>query len=122
MKLHLARASGSNLFTGYGPGYVTVNNVRHERHLVVMADRLIEWEIAGFESFSAPVFERLLAHDPELVIIGTGAALRFPEPAVLRPLAAAAMGTEIMDSRAACRTYNILTAEGRRVLAALLVE
>jgi uncharacterized protein len=122
MKLHLAQASGTNLFTGYGPGYVSVNNARHERHLLVMSDQLLEWDVAGFESLAPPVFEHLLVFGPELIIVGTGSTLRFPPPAMLQPLTIARVGAEIMDSRAACRTYNILSTEGRRVLAAILVE
>ena len=122
MKLHLAQAPGKNFFTGYGDGYVAVNQTRHERHLLVMSDRLVPWDVPGFDSLAPPVFEQMLAMDPEIVILGTGAALRFPPPDLMRPLTAAGVGTEVMDSRAACRTYNILSAEGRRVLAAVLIE
>lgn len=122
MKLHLAQAPGTNLFTGYGPGYLAVNNTRHERHLLVMADRLEAWDVAGFDSLAASAFEQMLALQPEVVVLGTGAALRFPPQAMVRPLTTAGIGVEIMDSRAACRTYNILSTEGRRVLAAVLVE
>lgn len=122
MKLHLAQAPGTNLFTGYGPGYLAVNNTRQERHLLVMADRLEAWDVAGFDSLAASAFEQMLALQPEVVVLGTGAALRFPPQALVRPLTTAGIGVEIMDSRAACRTYNILSTEGRRVLAAVLVE
>lgn len=121
MKLHLAAPSGQNMFTGYGPGYVAVNNVRHEKHIVVTADQITEWSIESFEALSAEVFESVLALEPEIVLLGTGSALRFPDPALSRRLAASGIGLEVMDTRAACRTYNILIAEGRKVVAAILI-
>jgi len=121
MKLHLTTAGRQNIFTGYGPGYVMVNNVRHEKHIVVMPDQIIEWHIGNFEALGMEDFESLLALDPEIVILGTGNAQRFPAPALSRPLTMAGIGIEVMDSKAACRTYNILMAEDRKVLAAILV-
>ena len=121
MKLQPAAPSAHNLFTGYGPGYVAINRVRHEKHIVVTAERVTEWNISGFETLGVAQFEPLLALKPEIVILGTGATLRFPGPEVTRLAAAAGIGLEVMDSKAACRTYNILIAEGRKVLAAILV-
>ena len=121
MKLHLAAPGGQNMFTGYGPGYVAVNNVRHEKHIVVTADEIMEWSIGSFEALNAEVFESLLALEPEIVLLGTGSTLRFPDPALSRRLATGGIGLEVMDTRAACRTYNILIAEGRKVVAAILI-
>jgi uncharacterized protein len=64
----------------------------------------------------------LLSNSPEIVLLGTGSAQRFLRPAVTAPLHDANVGLEVMDTRAACRTYNILVAEGRVVTAALIVE
>ena len=121
MKLHLAAAGSQNMFTGYGPGYVAINNVRHEKHILVTADQVMEWRIENFEALSAETFESLLALEPEIVLLGTGSALRFPAPALTRLLTSGGIGLEVMDSRAACRTYNILIAEGRKALAAILI-
>ncbi len=121
MKLHLAQAPGQNIFTGYGPGYVAVNHVRHEKHLLVTPDQLIAWDLSAFDALEAAHFEYLLTLKPEIVLLGTGATVRFPRPELARLLATAKVGLEVMDSKAACRTYNILTAEGRRVLAAILI-
>ena len=63
----------------------------------------------------------LVGHKPEVVLLGTGARLRFPPAAVLAPLTRAGIGVEVMDTAAACRTYNILAGDGRRVVAALLM-
>ena len=122
MKFHLTKAAGRNLFTGYGEGYVSINDHRFEHPVVVSPEGEVErWDAQSFESLTAAHFETLLARAPEVVIVGTGAEHRFPRPEVVRPLAAAGIGFESMDTRAACRTYNILMAEGRQVLAAILV-
>jgi uncharacterized protein len=122
MKLHLATAGGQNHFTGYGPGYVAINNVRHQTPIVVTGDSITGWAIGGFEELGEVHIEPLLALKPEILILGTGATLRFPRPELSRLATAAGVGFEVMDSKAACRTYNILIAEGRKVLAAILVD
>lgn len=122
MKLHLASLTGFNQITGYGSGYVAVNNVRHEKSLVVMPNRIIEERLPrDFSSLSGAHFEFLRGLEPEIVLLGTGAVLRFPAPALARCLLQARIGLEVMDTGAACRTYNILTAEGRCVAAAILL-
>ena len=122
MKLQLEQAAGRCVFTGYGSGYVTVNHTRHERAIVVTPDAVEPWDVSAFSSLEPAHFDRLLAHVPEIVLLGTGAQLRFPAHALTRPLAAARVGLEVMDTPAACRTFNILIGEGRRVLAAILIE
>lgn len=121
MKLHLAQPSGQNVVTGYGAGYVSINAVRHETHLLVTPERVMRWEISGIEALDPARAEQLIALQPEIVILGTGATLRFPVTEVARRFASAGIGFEVMDSKAACRTYNVLSTEGRRVLAAILI-
>jgi len=121
LKLHLSNISGVNAFTGYGEGYVMVNRQRYERNLVVLHDRILtEWQPAGFDELDAADFALLAELKPEIVLLGTGARLRFPQPELTRALIEARIGLEVMDIRAACRTYNILAAEERKVAAALL--
>jgi uncharacterized protein len=122
VKLHLADTAGLNLFTGYGDGYVEINQRRFETSLIVLPGGLFEdWSVAGFETLAAAHFERLAGLAPEIVLLGTGAKLRFPAPALTRSLMAARIGLEVMDTQAACRTYNILASEGRKVAAAVLL-
>ena len=122
MKLHLTKAADQNIFTGYGEGYVAINNQRFEHNVLVMPGRdITQWEPAGFDALCAADFSALLALQPEIVILGTGDTLRFPKPELTRPLAAAHVGFEAMDTKAACRTYNVLVAEGRQVVAAIFV-
>jgi uncharacterized protein len=120
VKLHLAGTGNANVFTRYGPGYVVVNDQRFEKSIVVMPDQLwTDWAASSFETLTAEHLEALAGFDREVILLGTGERLRFPSPAVMRPLAG--KGLEVMDVPAACRTYNILMAEGRRVAAALLL-
>lgn len=122
MKLHLARIDGQNAFTGYGKGYVLVNGSRHERSLIVLARRLVEdWGVARIEDLADADMGMLAGLEVEVLLLGTGQSLRFPPPRLLQPLAAARIGVEVMDTPAACRTYNILLAEGRNVAAALML-
>ena len=122
MKLHLTKAAGRNLFTGYGEGYVSINDQRYAHAVVVAPEGEVErWSAQSFETLAAGDFDGLAARSPELVILGTGATHRFPKPELIRPLVTAGVGFEAMDTKAACRTYNILMAEGRRVIAAILV-
>ena len=120
MKLHLAQDRGLQLFSGYGAGFVAVNNVRYETGVVVTPQAVSEWDVSGFEALTVADFGFIEALKPEIVILGTGAAQRFPRPELSRALAATGVGVEVMDSRAACRTYNILATEGRKVVAAVL--
>lgn len=120
MKLHASGPTSLNTFTGYGRGFVLVNGVRHESGLIVTPDALLPWNVADFSLLSADAFEQLARLEPEVVLLGTGETLRFPHPSLTRVLAQARIGVEVMDLRAACRTYNILMAEERRVAAALL--
>ena len=123
MKLSLEPAQGRNLFTGYGEGYVDVNGARHSQNVVVGESSVTTgWVSGSLAAVTAEHLAPLATAKPEIVILGSGAAFRFPDPAVLAPLYRAGVGVEVMDTKAACRTYNILLGEGRRVVAALIVE
>ena len=122
MKFHLQTPT-SKLITGSGPGWVRIGNDEYRNNVVITADT-VEPGVApgGFDELTADDFSALLRVPPEIVLLGTGATQRFPRPAVTAPLHAANVGLEVMDTRAACRTYNILVGEGRSVTAALIVE
>lgn len=122
MKLQLENTSGLNTFTAYGEDYVSVNGVRHHCNLAVLPDRLLpNWTQATFATLSVADIELLAALDSEIVLLGTGQRLRFPSPELMRPLLQAQKGIEVMDVPAACRTYNILIGEGRKVAVGLLL-
>ena len=122
MKIEREQAEGKNMFTGYGEGYVEVNRARHTASLVVSASRVLtDWPARSLEALGADHFAAILELRPEILLLGTGATFRFPEPARLAPLYRAGFGVEVMDTPAACRTYNILLGEGRNVVAALIL-
>jgi len=121
MKLHADLNTSLNTVTGYGEGYVEINRRRFSGAVVVQPQGEVQaWQAESFEALAVEHFAGLLAHAPELVIVGTGARQRFPHPRLTAALIEARVGFEVMDTRAACRTYNILMNEGRRVLAAML--
>ena len=120
MKLHQAVAAGINTFTGYGENYVAVNGARLERTSIVLPDRILDWNVAGFDALRAEDFQVFETLALEIVLLGTGMRQRFPHPRLTAALAKAGVGVEVMDLQAACRTYNILVAEERKVAAALL--
>jgi uncharacterized protein len=122
VKLHASRPGGVNTFTAYGEGYVMVNGERRDSSVVVLPDRVLEWPAESFERLTAEDFGFLKTLDVEIVLLGTGARQRFPHPRLTAALAPAGIGLEVMDVQAACRTYNILVAEERKVAAALLFE
>ncbi len=121
MKLHLQGAAGLNLITGYGAGYVAVNGARHTTSLLLTADLLTRWAPQSFAELAAAHFDRIVPLAPEILVLGTGPRLQFPAPPLTRMLVEARIGLEVMDTPAACRTYNILMGEGRKVAAALIV-
>jgi uncharacterized protein len=120
MKLHASPPSGAQVVTAYGDDYVTVSGVRYEQSIVVLPDRVRPWSARSFESLTEADFAALLQAGAEILILGTGAKQRFPHPRLTAPLARSGVGLEVMTLQAACRTYNILVAEERKVAAALL--
>jgi uncharacterized protein len=122
MKLHL-QTPAANILTAFGDGWVHVGATEYRENLVLTPDSVhARWAMQGFDALTESDFRALLEYSPEIALIGTGRRQRFPRPALLRPLYEARVGVEIMDTRAACRTFNILIAEERRVVAALLLD
>lgn len=126
MKLHLNTTQGQNAITGHGEGYVAVNHQQIHHAVIVMPTAPAEkWHVDDISLDTATLkladFEPLLALKPELIVFGSGTAFRFPDPAIMAAFAEAKIGFEVMDTPAACRTYNVLMSEGRNVVAALLV-
>ena len=124
MKLHSTSPrpgpDGPRTITAYGEGYVMVNGERYQSSLIVMAEKVQDWSPADFSGLRKEDFENLKSLGAEILLLGTGPKQRFPHPSLTAPLAQAGIGVEVMDLKAACRTYNILVAEERKVAAALL--
>jgi uncharacterized protein len=122
VKLHASAPTHLNTFTGYGEGFVQLNGERRDSSLLVLPERVMDWPPASFEALAEAHFALIAELRPEVVLLGTGARLRFPHPRLTASLARAGIGLEVMDVQAACRTYNILMAEERVVAAALLLR
>ena len=122
MKFSAELAESPWLITAFEPGRIRVGQEHHETNLLLMPERLLEpWPVTSLEELTPEGMAQLIDHRPDLILFGTGRVQRFPPPALLAPLMEARIGHEVMDTAAACRTYNILMNEGRPVLAALIV-
>lgn len=121
MKFHL-QTPASNLIAALGEDWVRIGETEYRQNVIVTPDAVATgWAPAGFAALTAEDFAALLPYAPEIVLLGTGAVQRFPHPRLTAALANARVGVEAMDTRAACRTFNILIAEDRRVVAALVI-
>ena len=122
MKFVQEDITGRYAIRAYGPGTLTINDTVYQRSVVIMPERIIEdWQPQSFDQLTAEHVLALIKLDPEILLLGTGATLRFLPAELTGRLAEQGIGIEIMDTAAACRTYNILVSEGRQVAAALLM-
>jgi len=122
MKFALDDIDRRYAITGYGPGSIRVGQTEHTCSLVVTAGHLIaDWPPQTLADLRPDHFEPILALEPELLILGTGPRHALLEPRLYRTLLERQVGVEVMDTGAACRTYNVLLAEERAVVAALLI-
>jgi uncharacterized protein len=110
------------LIDGYGPGRLRIGGVVHERPVLVLPDGVREWPVASFADLSRASLAAVLAASPpiEFLVIGCGARVMLVPPALRQELRDAGLKLDAMDTGAACRTYNVLLAEDRRVAAALI--
>lgn len=122
MKLHADSPQAAlNTVTAYGPGYIEINRQRHHGAILLLPEGPIQsWSVTDAAALDDTAFRPLEDLAAEVVLIGTGDRQRLLHPRLLRNLQAKGIGVDAMDTRAACRTYNILMTEGRKVLAALL--
>ncbi len=122
LKLQPDRIEGVNVISGLTSDAVSVNGIIHTSSIVIpWVGEVGPWGTAGFEALTVDDFDRLAELGPELVIFGSGKRIRFAPPLLLRSLMARRIGIETMDTSAACRTYNVLAGESRKVVAALLL-
>ena len=122
MKFAQDDAPSGPIIHAYEPGRIQVGEIGYRRSLVISPDRVLDdWRPQTPEQLGAEDFEPILALSPEIIVLGTGASQRFPDPATYGAIMNRGVGLEIMDTGAACRTYNILMSENRRVVAALIM-
>lgn len=123
MKLHASTTKQYQTVTGYDDSGVEINAERFQYSLIVMPETPPRaWDVPHFEALTAAHFEQIEADKPDVVILGTGERQRFVHPRLIASLSARHIGVESMDSKAACRTYNVLMGEGRKVTLALIID
>ena len=122
MKLHSNNTQQYQTVTAYDASGVELNAIRYDYSLLVLPEiPPVVWDVKQFEDLTAAHFEQIAAMQPDVVILGTGAKQRFVHPRLITSFSTQHKGVECMDNQAACRTYNILMTEGRKVALALIM-
>lgn len=122
MELNLDTGEGQYHIRGYGDGFIQINDEKVDHSIIITANKLINpWPPQSLTELNATHFLLLFDLNPEIVLLGTGRHLAFPNPALLADFYEKKIGIEVMNTAAACRTYAVLMAEGRKVAAALLI-
>ncbi len=122
MKLHLADFAEKKVFTGYDDDHVMINKTRYEKNVIVLPDHIIEnWSATTISQLNIEDFECIFPYRPEIILLGTGAKHNFPDHNIMSHVTKLGIGIEVMDTKATCRTYNILAEEGRHIAAAILI-
>jgi uncharacterized protein len=121
MKLTDETQRGTNFIRAYEPGEIRVGERAIHTNCVITADRILDWAPQSVASITLADIEPILELSPEIVLLGTGATQLFPDPSLLGSILSRGVGCEVMTTGAACRTYNVLVGEDRKVAAALLL-
>ena len=123
MKMSLDGAEGTYRIQGYSDGEIRINDVRYRQSLLVTPDTLVtEWGPESVATAGQGDFKAVHELDPEVVLLGTGVQQTFPSRELMLSVLETGVGLEVMDTASACRTYNVLMSEGRRVVAALIID
>jgi len=122
MKFSEDYAIGTNVIRSFTDSTIDVNNKTYNKSLIISSNLLIDdWIISHIDDMKTEHWQELIQHKPEVILIGTGASLVFPHPSIYAPAIDMGIGVEFMDSKAACRTYNVLVSEDRSVLAGIIL-
>lgn len=121
MKLHYTNTQQYKTVTAYDDKGVEINAVRYDHSLIVMPEKdILKWDVANFSDLTKEHFDLITEMNPDMLILGTGMKQKFIHPQLISALSEKHKGVDCMDNAAACRTYNILMAEGRQVALALI--
>jgi uncharacterized protein len=114
--------AGRQIIDSYGDGRFTVSGTVHVGSIIVFPDRTLAWPVAAIADLTLEGLEPILAvrETVEVILLGCGAPLTQVPPELRQTFRRSSLGIELMDTGAACRTYNVLAAEDRRVVAALI--
>jgi uncharacterized protein len=122
MKFSLDKAQAQYLIDAFTPDSVTIAKREYRQHLIVTPEHIFEpWQAPTAAKLGIDDFNCLSGLELEVVLLGTGKAQIFPSPLLQVEFGRLGIGFEVMNTGAACRTFNILAGEGRRVAAALLI-
>ena len=122
MKLSLDDNTAAFLVHEYTSSYIRVNNVQHTNSIIISYNALLpEWPPQSMDQLTDDHIIEILKNDPEMILLGTGEKIQFPHPKILQAAYKRNVGVEIMDTAAACRTFNMLAADGRKVVAGLII-
>jgi uncharacterized protein len=122
MKLTDETLAGINLVRAHAPGEIRVGETVIRHSCLLRADRIEQWRPQTLDALTMTDLESIFAMQPEIVVLGTGTRQRFPDAKWMGAVLARGIGCEVMNTGAACRTYNVLVSEDRRVVAALLLQ
>lgn len=121
MKLTDETQGGTNFIRAHEQGEIRIGERPVRTNVIVTADQVIDWPVQSIATLTLADLEPLIALKPEIVLLGSGEAQRFPDASLLGALLSRGIGCEVMNTGAACRTYNVLVSEDRKVAAALIV-
>lgn len=121
MAMEVRAAPGRQIIERYGTGRFRVSGVEHQGSVIVLPDRTLAWACASFAEVDLASLDTVMSHGAlDVLLLGCGARMAMPAPALKAALRAKGIALEPMDTGAACRTYNVLATEERRVAAALI--
>lgn len=122
MKFSEDAGSKERLITHYDNDFIAVNTRRYHHPVIVASEHSPQrWEVGAFDALTASDLTPLIAMEPEIILLGTGERQQFLPPELMQEIMGKGIGCEVMTTAAACRTYNIILGEGRRVAAGLLI-
>ena len=121
MKISLDNGTADYRITAYEPGSIKINEEIIESAVIISASGYRLWEAQSMDTLTEALLIIALEEKPDILLLGTGERQQFPAPQLMKPVAESGTGLEVMDTAAACRTYNILMSEDRHVVAALLL-
>ncbi len=123
MKLTDDSIGGIHLIRAYSPGEIRVGEQTVNSSCLIRADKMVaDWRPQRIEDLTVEDLDPIFALEPEIVVLGSGSRQKFPPTSLLARLLSRGVGCEVMDTGAACRTYNVLVSEDRRVVAALFLQ
>ena len=122
MKFHLIQSDNKNLITGYDSNWVEVNQERYHSSLIMTPNQLLlEWPVKSIKDIKENSFEAIESLNVEIILLGTGNIQEHLQPRLIEYFSKKNIAIESMNNQSACRTYNILANEERKVLLALMI-